>query len=56
MFNNKNQLCFFLKGGIGRGQLTVVGEEQMFNLGRRVKQKYVDELKFISDEYNPHEF
>ena len=43
------------KGGVGRGQLTNVGEKQMFSLGRRLQQRYVDDLKFISSEYNPNE-
>lgn len=46
---------FKLKGGTGRGQLTKVGEEQMYNLGRRVKDKYIDKLKFLSQNYNPTE-
>ncbi|CAF0722914.1 unnamed protein product [Brachionus calyciflorus] len=49
--NLKNHLI----GGIGRGQLTKVGEKQMFNLGRRVRQRYIEDLKFLSKDYKPSE-
>lgn len=45
-----------LKGGAPMGQLTKVGEKQMFELGRRVKEKYVNQLKFLDSEYKPSEF
>jgi hypothetical protein len=45
-----------LRGGAGRGQLTKVGEQQMFNLGRRLKNRYVEELDFLSKYYSPMEF
>lgn len=48
-FNNK------LKGGAGRGQLTKVGEQQMFELGRRVRDRYINELNFLNSKYNPSE-
>lgn len=43
------------KGNVGRGQLTSVGEQQMFDLGRVVRKKYLEELKFLSPEYDPNE-
>jgi lysophosphatidic acid phosphatase type 6 len=45
-----------LKGGAGRGQLTTVGEKQLFELGRRVQKRYVEELKFLSPDYDPSVF
>ncbi len=44
-----------LKGGAGRGQLTKKGEKQGFELGRRAKRRYIEDLKFLSAEYNPKE-
>lgn len=44
-----------LKGGASRGMLTKVGEEQMFNLGRKIRQKYVENLKFLSNNYDSNE-
>ena len=38
------------------GQLTKVGEAQMFSLGRRVRKKYIEEMKFLSEIYDPNEF
>lgn len=49
--NYKNKL----KGGAGRGQLTKVGEKQMFDLGRRIREKYIDKLKFISPYYDTNQ-
>lgn len=45
-----------LKGGAPMGQLTKVGEKQMFELGRRVREKYVNQLQFLEPEYKPSEF
>ncbi len=42
-------------GGVGQGQLTRIGEKQGFDLGRRIKNKYLDELEFLSSEYNHNE-
>ncbi len=48
-YNNK------LKGGAGRGQLTKVGEKQMFELGRKIREKYVNKLNFISPYYDTNQ-
>ncbi|CAF0877062.1 unnamed protein product [Brachionus calyciflorus] len=44
-----------LKGGAHVGQLTCVGEEQMFNLGSRLKEKYIKEMNFFNEKYDPSE-
>lgn len=44
-----------LKGGAGRGQLTKTGEKQGFDLGRRVRKRYIEDLKFLNDDYNPND-
>jgi hypothetical protein len=46
--------CLF-KGGCPIGQLTTVGSEQMFNLGRRIREKYINEMGFLSSKYDPNE-
>lgn len=42
-------------GGAGQGQLTRVGEKQGFELGRRIKKKYVDKLRFLAPDYNEND-
>lgn len=42
-----------LKGGAYVGQLTSTGEQQMFNLGSRLKKKYIHDLNFLSENYDP---
>ena len=45
-----------LENGVPRGFLTKIGEQQMFSLGRRLRKKYIEELKFISPTYNTDQF
>ena len=45
----------FVKGGACKGQLTTFGEQEMYQLGRRIRHKYNQELKFLSSDYNPNE-
>ncbi|RNA22195.1 lysophosphatidic acid phosphatase type 6 [Brachionus plicatilis] len=42
-----------LKGGAFVGQLTSTGEQQMFNLGSRLKKKYIQDMDFLSQKYDP---
>ncbi|XP_065063739.1 lysophosphatidic acid phosphatase type 6-like [Rhopilema esculentum] len=44
-----------LKGGSPVAQLTKIGQEQMFQLGRSYRKKYIEELGFLSPEYNNEE-
>lgn len=60
LFNNNTWpeefiLNRIMKGGIGRGQLTYVGEKQMFDLGQKLKKRYIDELKFLPKTYDPNQ-
>ena len=45
-----------LRGGAARGQLTKLGEQQMFDLGRRLRKRYIEEFGFLSQNYSPSEF
>lgn len=42
-----------LRGGCPMGQLTVVGQQQTFELGKKLKKLYIDELKFIEGTFDP---
>ncbi|KAL8568325.1 hypothetical protein ACOMHN_040898 [Nucella lapillus] len=44
-----------LKGGGYAGNLTTYGEQQMFNLGLRLRRTYVDLHHFLTNEYQPEE-
>ncbi|CAH3013992.1 unnamed protein product [Porites evermanni] len=44
-----------LKGGIPAGQLTKVGQQQMYELGKKRGKLYVDNLKFLQETYHPEE-
>ena len=59
---NPNWLCkicysvsVFLQGGIPAGQLTKVGQQQMYELGKKRGKLYVDNLKFLQETYHPEE-
>ena len=36
------------------GQMTIVGQQQTFDLGRDLKQLYIDELNFIGEAFDPN--
>ena len=44
-----------LQGGAGKGQLTQVGEKEMFELGQHIRERYVNNMKFLSAEYSSNE-
>ena len=53
------KICYiisvFLQGGIPAGQLTKVGQQQMYELGKKRGKLYVDNLKFLQETYHPEE-
>jgi len=53
--NDQKNIKFLLKGGAGKGQLTTLGEKQMFRLGQQIKERYVNDLKFLSPTYKKDE-
>ena len=36
------------------GQMTIVGQQQIFDLGRELKELYVENLSFIGDAFDPN--
>jgi hypothetical protein len=45
-----------LKGGAACGQLTNIGEQQLFQLGQLIRKHYMKDLKFLSPNYDSHQF
>ncbi|XP_046857340.1 lysophosphatidic acid phosphatase type 6-like [Xenia sp. Carnegie-2017] len=41
-----------LKGGCEMGALTTVGQQQAYDLGRKLKKYYIDELKLVDDNFD----
>lgn len=48
------QMKKILKGGSPQGQLTKVGQQQMYDLGRKCGKLYIDDLKFVQETFSPH--
>jgi hypothetical protein len=36
------------------GQMTVVGQQQTFDLGRELRRLYIENLNFIGDTFDPN--
>ncbi|XP_061579359.1 lysophosphatidic acid phosphatase type 6 [Cololabis saira] len=44
-----------LPGGTFPGQLTALGMEQLYELGKRFRRRYIEESSFLSSTFNPDE-
>ncbi|XP_028402517.1 lysophosphatidic acid phosphatase type 6-like [Dendronephthya gigantea] len=43
-----------LRGGCRMGQMTITGQQQTFELGRKLKELYIDDLNFIGQTFDPN--
>ncbi|KAM9343506.1 lysophosphatidic acid phosphatase type 6 [Pholidichthys leucotaenia] len=44
-----------LSGGTFPGQLTTLGKQQLYELGKKLRQRYVEDSQFLSSSFNPAE-
>uniref|UniRef100_A0A3P8W040 Acid phosphatase 6, lysophosphatidic n=1 Tax=Cynoglossus semilaevis TaxID=244447 RepID=A0A3P8W040_CYNSE len=44
-----------LTGGTFPGQLTTLGMQQLYELGQRLRTKYIEEIPFLNSDFNPAE-
>lgn len=44
-----------LTGGTHPGQLTTVGMQQLYDLGKRMRKRYIEDVPFLAPEFNPTE-
>jgi hypothetical protein len=44
----------FYQGGCRMGQMTIVGQQQTFDLGKELRSLYIDNLNFIGDTFDPN--
>ncbi|KAI1885230.1 hypothetical protein AGOR_G00218030 [Albula goreensis] len=44
-----------LTGGTYPGQLTTVGMQQLYDLGERLRKRYIEDMQFLMPEFNPAE-
>ena len=43
-----------IQGGASPGRLTNIGEQQMFRVGKRLKDKYITQYGFLPEIYDPN--
>ena len=48
--------CYlFYQGGVSAGVLTTLGRDHAFELGQKIRAKYINQHKLLGDQYNQTE-
>jgi hypothetical protein len=54
-YDEVNHLDYVLESWKNPGELTPIGQRMHYALGLHNKEKYIDQLKFLSNQFDPHE-
>ena len=55
LYDKKNYLDYAKEFWKDSEELTAIGQRMHFLLGIRNRQRYIEEKKFLSEKYDPHE-
>ena len=54
-YDEVNHLDYVLESWKNPGELTPIGQRMHYALGLHNREKYIDQLKFLSNQFDPHE-